>query len=509
VVICANLTSSNFQKLLALILSQGSNDPEVIEDAVPIALLSSVPPSPQMQILLLHPVNIRKVTFMIGSVNSVNDLIRAKAADALAILIFADKDLTDHVDSIERDDYDTKLKAVSTINYLTKEISKATVLEGSRAQKFYSRVLGRSHRSKSTVMRRPVIISQAHSHEVCFSMLNYGVDRVIGINTFKYSVLAFSAIYPGFMNLLSSLTVPSNQRSLKKKFKREEDFTLHTWKKEYEWGTSFQLMEIVIEKNATNTIKELTFSQLCRYLYHTSRGSAICVAINGYDRLNHVIVNPERSVRIGECFSVLVICNSMEMVMNIMQSQNPIQVLKRLRKKEATRLQDLIDENLSDDSSDDNEDNGPISHQPSNQPDSYSTIPLGDSSRREFDTEASIPKLSQEKSTSRRYAFKRATSSLIFPPPSPVEDEPPPKTTLKRDRSVVLPIEEQTYFKRPIKSIPESDLHLGNRQRSCAIITPRKYQQHGLHPLSLSLSDMDCSCPRLCLHSVISSRQNH
>jgi hypothetical protein len=208
------------------------------------------------------------------------------------------------------------------------------------------------------------------------------------------------------------------------------------------------------------------------------------------------------------------------MVMNIMQSQNPIQVLKRLRKKEATRLQDLIDENLSDDSSDDNEDNGAISHQPSNELDSYFAVPIGDSSKKEFDTKESAHKVNKGKSTSQRYVFKRATSSFvsidhlnprISKDRSSVGEAPKAqrKNTNRRLSLFDSAAPKETTLKKQTKSIPESDLYLGNRQRSCAIITPRKYQQHGLHPLSLSLSDMDCSCPRLCLHSVISSRQNH
>jgi hypothetical protein len=506
VVVCANLTSSNFQKLVTLILSQGSNDPEVIEDAIPIALLSTVPPSPQMQMLLLHPMNVRKVTFMIGSVNSTKDLIRVKASEALAILIFADNELSDQVDSIERDDYDTKLKVVSTINYLTKEITKSKVLQGSQSQDYYSRVLGRSRGSDSTVMRRPVIIAQAHSHEVCFSMLNYGVDRIIGTNTFKYSVLAFSAIYPGFINLVSSLTIPSSQVSLKKKFKREENFSFDNWKSEYEWGTSFELMEVVIEKNATSAIKGLTFSQLCRYMYHCSKGTAICVAINGFDRRNHVILNPERRVRVGQCSSVFVICNSMEVVMDVMQSQDPIPVLKRLRRRgDVYRLQDLIDENLSEDENDESYQSGiEMSASRSN----YSSLRIGGQfAPLEVSTgepalpgagPPSVSNLSQTKSVSQRYVFKRATSSFIAPPSGSddqlslknVPRRPPPPTDSfmptqqekkpRRRLSLCVPSlnSKEVSLKRDIRSIPESDLYLG-QQSARARMTPRKYQQHG------------------------------
>jgi hypothetical protein len=487
-----------------LILSQGSNDPEVIEDAIPIALLSTVPPSSQMQMLLLHPMNVRKVTFLIGSVNSTKDLIRVKASDALAILIFADNELSDHVDSIERDDYDTKLKVVSTINYLTKEITKSTLLQGSKSQDYYSRVLGKSSGSNATVMRRPVIIAQAHSHEVCFSMLNYGVDRIIGINTFKYSVLAFSAIFPGFINLVSSLTIPSSQVSLKKKFRREENLSLDSWKSEYEWGTSFQLMEVIIEKNATSAIKDLTFSQLCRYMYHCSKGTAICVAINGFDRLNHVILNPERRVRVGQCSSVFVICNSMEVVMDVMQSQDPIPVLKRLQKKERVILQDLIDENLSGDEGDANERNG--YHFPasvSSDQNEFFAVPAT-----EYEASSSQLKRSQQ-SSSRNYVFRRASSSFL--PATDLFSNPISSSTPVSSPSLLATRTKERSFRHPIKSIPESELYLRNSiqdQRTPSILTPKRFQQHGLPaflpPLLLLLTSFIFASPRqlfLCARS--------
>jgi hypothetical protein len=55
------MTSDNFQQLVTLVLSQGTNDPEIIEDAVPIALLSSNYPTAQLELLLVHPMNARKV----------------------------------------------------------------------------------------------------------------------------------------------------------------------------------------------------------------------------------------------------------------------------------------------------------------------------------------------------------------------------------------------------------------------------------------------------------------
>lgn len=169
IVVYADLHPENFQRLVLLILSQGTNDPEVVEgesivvcicvdynklcyfhnrreltsiliydagadtdadagnykimmvmitmirmitmiiiiillllmitmcdvyiDAQPLALLSPAFPSPQLQLLLLHPINARKVQFFVGTVKSSSDLRRVKACAALAVFIFADSDI--------------------------------------------------------------------------------------------------------------------------------------------------------------------------------------------------------------------------------------------------------------------------------------------------------------------------------------------------------------------------------------------------------------------------------
>jgi len=62
-------------------------------EAQPLALLSPSFPSPQLQLLLLHPINARKVQFFVGTVKSSSDLRRVRASDALAVFIFADSDI--------------------------------------------------------------------------------------------------------------------------------------------------------------------------------------------------------------------------------------------------------------------------------------------------------------------------------------------------------------------------------------------------------------------------------
>ena len=188
IVLSANLHSGDFQRLINLILSEGSNDPEIIEHAIPIALLSNTYPSTQLELLLNHPMNVRKVQFFVGNIKNHSDLKRVKASTAKAILIFSDfsdRNARETVDSVIQDDYSLKLKVVSLMNYLDQEAKKkmlepAVIPGGSNCREL-----------------RPKVICQTMSHEVCFSLLNKGVDSVISNNNIKYSMLAYGSMFPG------------------------------------------------------------------------------------------------------------------------------------------------------------------------------------------------------------------------------------------------------------------------------------------------------------------------
>mmetsp|Transcript_24972 Transcript_24972/g.36842 ORF Transcript_24972/g.36842 Transcript_24972/m.36842 type:complete len:729 (-) Transcript_24972:1525-3711(-) len=303
ILICANLNQWNFQKLITLILSQGTNDPEIIDDAVPVALLSSVFPTPQLQLLLVHPMNARKVQFFVGSVKSPSDLQRVRAAEAKAIFIFADTNFTDTIDVVDQDDYSTKLKVVSIINFLSGELS-----------------------CRSGQSSRPTIICQTVSHEVCFSLLNFGVDRIISINNMKYKILAYTALFPGFLSIITNLTIPSAIYN-----KRGTTTDPKKWKNEYEWGNSFELVEIPVQSNTSSDFKRLSFSQACRFLYQWSKGTTILAGIFDWNGQGSVVINPERKVRIGECKSIFMICNNLELALAMLNTDNLRTILRRLR----------------------------------------------------------------------------------------------------------------------------------------------------------------------------------
>lgn len=188
IVLSANLGAGDFQKLINLILSEGGNDPEIIEHAVPIALLSNTYPSIQLALLLRHPMNARKVQFFVGDIKNQSDLNRVKAHRAKAILIFTDsfdRCAGDTIDNVVQDDYSLKLKVVSLLSYLDAE-AKKRMLE---VQLF--------SKEPRTNEDRPTVICQTTSHEVCFSLLNKGVDRIISKNNIKYSMLAYGSMFPG------------------------------------------------------------------------------------------------------------------------------------------------------------------------------------------------------------------------------------------------------------------------------------------------------------------------
>jgi voltage-gated potassium channel len=185
IVLAANLNSRDFQNLINLILSEGSNDPEIMDHSAPIAIMSSVYPSAQLELLLNHPINTRKVQFFIGNVKNQSDLRRVKADTAKAMLIFiddVDREAVETVDSVIQDDYSLKLKIVSVMNYFDQEAKRKLVVPPISA---------------SAAFKLPILICQTVSHEVCFSLLNKGVDRIISNNNIKYSMMAYGAMFPG------------------------------------------------------------------------------------------------------------------------------------------------------------------------------------------------------------------------------------------------------------------------------------------------------------------------
>jgi hypothetical protein len=170
----------------------------------------------------------------VGTAKSESDLRRVKAHHASAIFVIADGNTAEVIDVVDQDDYSTKLKIVSVVNFLSSELSSGEKLRP-----------------------RPTLICQTLTHEVCFSLLNFGVDRILSSNNFKYSIMAYGALFPGFISIISNLAVPSNV------YNKQGTTRDHTrWKNEFEWGNSFQLVEINIAKNVSSDFQRLSFSQV-------------------------------------------------------------------------------------------------------------------------------------------------------------------------------------------------------------------------------------------------------
>jgi hypothetical protein len=169
----------------------------------------------------------------VGSAKSQLDLDRVRACEAKGIFLFNDNEKSESIDVINQDDYSTKLKVVSLVNYLSQELAL---------------------RKQSN---RPVIICQTLSHEVCTSLLNFGVDRIISLTNMKYTLLAYASLFPGFLSLFINLTVPSNIYN-----KKGATADPKKWKNEFEWGHSFELIEIPVMANTSADIRRLSFSQV-------------------------------------------------------------------------------------------------------------------------------------------------------------------------------------------------------------------------------------------------------
>lgn len=73
----------------------------------------------------------------------------------------------------------------------------------------------------------------------------------------KYTLLAYAALFPGFLSLFVSLAVPSTIYNKKGAISDPKK-----WKNEFEWGNSFELVEIPILTNTSPDVKRLSFSQV-------------------------------------------------------------------------------------------------------------------------------------------------------------------------------------------------------------------------------------------------------
>ena len=210
-----------------------------------------------------------------GSPKSESDLRRVHAHRAAAIFVIADSGSTDAIDVVDQDDYSTKLKVVSIVNYISSELG-----------------------AMETPKLRPTLICQTISHEVCFSLLNFGVDRILSSNNMKYSIMAYAALFPGFLSIITNLVIPSSVYN-----KRGATTDARKWKNEFEWGNSFQLIELSVLTNCGNDFKRLSFSQVSHTHPHqcgsTCNRCALCrhvgCCINGLRDLPFVLLYTDTS----------------------------------------------------------------------------------------------------------------------------------------------------------------------------------------------------------------------
>jgi hypothetical protein len=172
--------------------------------------------------------------------------------------------------------------------------------------------------------KRPTVIAQAYTHDVCFSLLLFGVDRIFSIANMKYSLLAFSALFPGFLSIINNLTIPSNYYN-----SRFSADNIVTRRSEYDWGGSFELVEIPVKTNTSDGMKKLTFSLCCRFLYEWSKGTTILVGIYDHAGCDKVVLNPLRNAVIGDCGSLFAICNNLEVTLAMLKTSNPKSVWRR------------------------------------------------------------------------------------------------------------------------------------------------------------------------------------
>ncbi len=294
-----DFSSSKFQTAVALINAQSliahSQSPEL---NTPIVILSSAYPSTSLQLMLKHPSNLKRVHFFLGTSQSTKDLERVKAANACAILIFSDKYATSSKAAADVDKATTTMKSILTVNFI-----KADLNARIRQSKLPLSV------AQDKAQFRPVIISQSYAHESCLDMLDHGVDRVISIMNTKYSLIAHETMFPGFLAVFSALITY---------YPLYKHNSIH----EFDYGLTFEMMEIPIKNNCSKNMKKLSFSLLNRLLYHLSEGKIVCCGVYNYKQSEAVLLNPHRYVKIGDCESIFLMANDIEKVLQLLGIEN-------------------------------------------------------------------------------------------------------------------------------------------------------------------------------------------
>ena len=66
-------------------------------------------------------------------------------------------------------------------------------------------------------------------------------------------------------------------------------------------------------------------------MYQWSKGTSICVAVTGHKDQKCVILNPERHARIGDCKSIFVMCNNLDVTLAMLRTESLLSVIRRLR----------------------------------------------------------------------------------------------------------------------------------------------------------------------------------
>jgi Ion channel len=205
--------------------------PAVIGANIVVAILSPTPPSEPVRILLRLTQFRSRVQFFIGSAKSFTDLSRVKAEDALAI--YTVSDVT--VRSLRAEEDSVFLSAISISRYL--DCKQWSRLERAvRSQKGFN---WRTKRIDSPFRRPPQgsldseaadtadmeidprlcerprtmvkLTSSARNRPV---LSQSGIDVVLPLQEFKYTLIAYGSMFPGFLSLFLNLNrsrAPSQQ----------------------------------------------------------------------------------------------------------------------------------------------------------------------------------------------------------------------------------------------------------------------------------------------------------
>ena len=258
-----------------------------------MVILAPNQPSLQLKTLLEYSIFKNRVRYYIGSSKSQNDLGRVRMQDCIAVYVVPDI----RTSSLRSEEDSLFLSSVVITKYLHARGRKQLPAGHTPASDFYGT-------TKPLVLVK--LTSSARNKRVLTSQ---GVDVVLALQEFKYSLLAYGAAFPGFLALFSNLNRAQSysQRKLSQWHLSAEGGQSH-WQPKYYHSTRYSVQQIAVTEKIVISHNRILFKNAALMIWRRSLGKVFLVGVKSKVS-KKVFANPN-FLEILECESIFVIASS-------------------------------------------------------------------------------------------------------------------------------------------------------------------------------------------------------